>query len=76
MNSLKGKKSGIVSQNEILDGVRYSAVALQPCPSGHITADKRLRCASPKLPSATSFIRKTLYEIAFRPLKALKQKRR
>ncbi len=25
-----------------------------------ITADKRLRYASPKLPSATSFIRKTL----------------
>jgi len=29
----------------------------------HITADKRLRYASPKLPSATSFIRKTLYAI-------------
>ena len=28
-----------------------------------ITADKMLRYASPKLPSATSFIRKTLYEI-------------
>jgi len=27
----------------------------------HITADKRLRYASPKLPSATSFIRKPLY---------------
>ena len=39
-----------------------SAVASQPCPSGHITADKRLRYASPKLPSATSFIRKTLGE--------------
>ena len=37
-----------------------SAVALQPCLLGHITADKRLRYASPKLPSATSFIRKTL----------------
>jgi len=37
-----------------------SAVALQPCPLGHITADKRLRYASSKLPSATSFIRKTL----------------
>jgi len=24
-----------------------SAVALQPCPSGHITADKRFRYASP-----------------------------
>jgi len=29
----------------------------------HITADKRLRYASSKLPSATSFIRKTLYAI-------------
>jgi len=29
----------------------------------HITADKRLRSASPKLPSATSFIRKTLGEM-------------
>jgi hypothetical protein len=27
---------------------------------GHLTADKRLRYASPKLPSATPFIRKTL----------------
>jgi len=40
-----------------------SAVASQPCPSGHITADKRLRYASPKLPSATSFIHKTLSEM-------------
>jgi len=30
-----------------------------------ITADKRLGYASPKLPSATSFIRETLYEIDF-----------
>jgi len=29
-----------------------------------ITADKRLRYASPKLPSPTSFICKTLYEMA------------
>jgi len=42
-----------------------SAVASQPCPSGHITADKRLRYASPKLPSATSFIRKTLNAMPF-----------
>jgi hypothetical protein len=34
-----------------------------------ITADKRLHYASPKLPSATSFIRKPLSEIALRPLK-------
>jgi len=48
-------------KDSILGGVRNSAVASQPCPSGHITADKRLRYASPKLPLATSFIRKTLY---------------
>jgi len=29
-----------------------------------ITADKRLHYATPKLPSATSFIRKTLSEVA------------
>lgn len=34
---------------------------------GHITADKRLRYASPKLPSATSFIRKTLKEFSEMP---------
>jgi len=45
-------------------GVRNSAVASQPRPSGHITADKREIKDFPKLPSATSFIRKTLYEIA------------
>jgi len=36
------------------------------CPSGHITADKRLRYALLKSPLATSFIRKTLGEIAFK----------
>ena len=40
-----------------------SAVTLQPCPLGHITADKREIKDFPKLPSATSFIRKTLYAI-------------
>jgi len=40
-----------------------SAVASQPCPSGHITADKKENKDFPKLPSATSFIRKTLYAI-------------
>jgi len=50
---------------KLKDGVGHSAVASQPCPSDHITADKRLRCyaPSPKLPSVTSFIRKTLGEI-------------
>jgi|GEM_PF-1963911 len=56
---LKNNRKGLISC-----GVRNSAVASQPCPSDHITADNRLRYASPKLPSATSFIRKTLYEIA------------
>lgn len=51
------------TQNKKISGVRNSAVASQPCPSGHITADKRLRFTSPKLPSATSFIRRTLYAI-------------
>ena len=46
-----------------IGGVRNSAVASQPCPSGHITADKREIKDFPKLPSATSFIRKTLYAI-------------
>jgi hypothetical protein len=32
---------------DICSGVRNSAVASQPCPSGHITADKRLRPNSP-----------------------------
>lgn len=48
---------------EKFSGVRNSAVASQPCPSGHITADKRLRYTSPKLPSATSFIHGTLVAI-------------
>ncbi|GEM_PF-5382939 len=45
-------------------GIRNS-VSLRSLPRlrlGHITADKRLRYAPPKLPSATSFIRETLYE--------------
>jgi hypothetical protein len=40
-----------------------SAVASQPCPSGHITADKKEIKIPPKLPWATSFIRKMLSEI-------------
>jgi hypothetical protein len=42
-----------------------SAVASQPCPSGHITADKREIKDFPKLPSVTSFIRRTLDNIAY-----------
>ena len=47
-----------------MGGVRNSAVVSQPCPSGHITADKREIKDFPKLPSATSFIRKTLSAVA------------
>jgi hypothetical protein len=47
-------------------GVRNSAVASQSCPSAHITADKRKIKDFPKLPLATSFVRKTLGEIAFK----------
>jgi len=41
-----------------------------------LTADKRLRCfvPSPKLPSATSFIRKTLCEILLGVLNALERR--
>jgi len=39
------------------------AVASQPSPPGHITADKRKIKSFPKLPSANSLIRKTLSEI-------------
>ena len=40
----------------------YSAATLLPCLAmlSHLTADKRLRYTSPKLPQATSFIRRTL----------------
>ncbi|GAG74470.1 unnamed protein product [marine sediment metagenome] len=37
----------------MISGVRNSAVTLQPCPSGHITADKREIRNFPKLPLAT-----------------------
>jgi len=47
--------------------VHDSAVASQPCPSGHITADKSKIKDFPKLPSTTSFIRKMLSEIARSP---------
>ena len=49
----------MVNKNKNLGGVRNSAVASQHCPSGHITADKREIKDFPKLPSATSFTRKT-----------------
>ena len=68
---LKNIRKGLIS------GVaRNSTAASQPCPLGHITADKRLRCyaSSPKLSLATSFIRKPLGEIILRPLKAKNKK--
>ncbi len=49
-----------IIENKMITAKPNSAVASQPCPSGHITADKRRSYASPKLSSATSFIRKTL----------------
>jgi len=67
-NFLKEENTGMQSQNENLGRVRNSAVASQPCPSCHTTADKELCYASPKLPSPTSFIRRTLSEIALRYL--------
>jgi len=42
-------------------GVWNSAVASQPCPSGHKRINKEIR-DFPKLPSATSFICKPLCE--------------
>ena len=42
------------------------AVASQPYPSGHITADKREIFDFPKLPSATSFMLGTLGAIAIK----------
>ncbi len=45
--------------------LKLTFVRLLSLCSLRITADKRLRYASPKLPSATSFIRKTLGEILF-----------
>ena len=44
-------------------GVWNSAVTPQPCSSGHIIVDKKEIRDFPKLPSATSFIRKVLSEI-------------
>jgi len=55
-----------MTKNKNLGGVRNSAPALSQkergCPLGHITADKREIKDFPKLSSATSFIRGTLYE--------------
>jgi len=49
--------SAEIIENEMITAKPNSAVASQPCPSGHIIADKREIKDFPKLPSATSFIR-------------------
>ena len=41
-----------INKNKNLGGVRNSAIASQPCPSGHITADKREIKDFPKLLTA------------------------
>ena len=46
----------MVNKNKNLGGVRNSAIASQHCPSGHITADKRLRYA--QIAFSTSFKRR------------------
>ena len=53
------------SQENILGGLGHSAATSLPCLAslGHLTADKREIKDFPKLPSATSFIRKTLGDI-------------
>jgi len=61
-----------MTKNSIFGWVRNSAVASQPCPSGHITADKREIIDFSKLPSATSHIHKTLYSTC--PLANQKEK--
>ena len=61
---MSGKRSKVMKMMPPPD----SAATSLPCHryrSGHLTADKRLRYASPKLPSATSFIRKALGEISY-----------
>ena len=53
----------ITALNKMRDVKLNPAVASRLCPSGHITADKRLRHASPKSRlGGTSFIRKTIEE--------------
>jgi len=47
-----------IIENEMITAKPNSAVASQPCPLSHITADKRQNFILPKLFSATSFIRK------------------
>ena len=50
---------GVVEKQNSKGGLA-TQIASQFALTGHTTADKRLRCAPPELPSATSFIRRTL----------------
>ena len=56
-SSEENTMSAEIIENEMITAKPNSAVASQPCPSGHIIADKREIKDFPKLPSATSFIR-------------------
>jgi len=49
-----------MERKKIISANLNFAVASQPCPLGHITKDKKLCYAWPKLPSATSFISNVL----------------
>ena len=55
------------TKNNIFSGLEHSAATPLPCLAllGHSTADKREIKDFPKLPSATSFIPKTLSAIAW-----------
>ncbi|PIU61851.1 MAG: hypothetical protein COS84_10820, partial [Armatimonadetes bacterium CG07_land_8_20_14_0_80_40_9] len=63
-SSEENTMSAEIIENEMIIAKPNSAVASQPCSSGHIIADKREIKDFPKLPSATSFIREPLYAIS------------
>jgi len=56
------EEDNLIERKKMISPKPNSAVAMQHCPSGPITADKRLRWYAPfpKSSLATSFIRKTL----------------
>ena len=47
----------------MLYGLSFDSKLFEFCPSGRLTADKREIIDFPKLPSATSYMLKPLYEI-------------
>jgi hypothetical protein len=57
----------IIDSGRLQDTLRHFVA----CPSGRLTADIRLRFAPPKCSASprTSYVRRTLSEIALRPLK-------